>query len=223
MAQDYIEYEFTRKDGTRVYEMVSREDAAREMLAFQKMHDAASARPASENPLRLVMQAVLGELTDAAIDMEGAREEVAAAIRRRLHEALIAGNHLHGAKVAAAEILNRGFETDITPTTWHRLQDEIARESDRELRVLSAQISEWDKTLRYLLRFADGDTKDTAEPKHLTPAQVARIIRSVLHGWGRPRVAPDDLRDAVEALCRGRLTRDHTQRIRDAIDEAEMI
>jgi hypothetical protein len=193
VAHDYIEYEFTRKDGTRVDEIVSREDAAREMLAFQKMHDAVSARPASENPLRLALQAVLDELTDAAIDMEGDPEERAAGVRIRLHDALTAGNHLDGAKAAAAEIRRAGLETELTPATWARLQDQIARENDRARRAMAAEV------------------------------QVTRAILSALHG-GNPASVPDgDLREAVEALCLGRITRDQAQRIRDAINEARMI
>jgi hypothetical protein len=139
------------------------------------------------------MQALLDELTDAAIDMDGEREAEAAGIRLRLHEALIAGNHLDGARATAAEILHSGFEKEITPATWDRLQDQIARESERAQRALEAE------------------------------RNVASTILSVLHGT-RPSSAPhDDLREALEALYKGRITRDHAHRILEAFNEAEMI
>lgn len=46
--QDYIEYEFLKRDGTKRYEMVNREYAAKEMMAFMKMHDAVEAYPAEK-------------------------------------------------------------------------------------------------------------------------------------------------------------------------------
>lgn len=38
--QDYIEIELTKRDGTKVYEIVSREDARRETYQMMRLHDA---------------------------------------------------------------------------------------------------------------------------------------------------------------------------------------
>jgi hypothetical protein len=45
MASEYVEYEFTLADGSTVYEMVERCDAARQMHMFMSMHKAKAARP----------------------------------------------------------------------------------------------------------------------------------------------------------------------------------
>ncbi len=45
MASDFIEYEFTRQDGSTVFEMVERCDAINQVAMFRSMHKAVAARP----------------------------------------------------------------------------------------------------------------------------------------------------------------------------------
>lgn len=45
MASDYIEIELTKRDGTKVYEMVSRDADVHETWAMIRLHDAIASRP----------------------------------------------------------------------------------------------------------------------------------------------------------------------------------
>lgn len=48
MASDFIEIELTKRDGSKVYEMVARDDAKRETWAMVRLHDAIAARPVEQ-------------------------------------------------------------------------------------------------------------------------------------------------------------------------------
>lgn len=109
---------YTPKGGGRAdsYELAAK------LGAFLRAVPQANERP---DTLKPAAQKALGELTDAAIDLEGEREAEIAGIRIRLHDALEAGKVFVGSCTFAFELLQAGAENLLLNETWDALQDEI--------------------------------------------------------------------------------------------------